>query len=107
MVDQDDDRRRTSPLMMGSWDLELTGPSGAVSRRSSRRGCWSSTPPIAMGRGAILRREWLYTSHIAQWRKAADAGARAALALVRACPRRAVTPVPPRRTLGAGRLRAG
>jgi transposase len=31
-------------------------------------------------RGAILRREGLYTSHIAEWRKAADAGARAALA---------------------------
>ncbi len=30
-------------------------------------------------RGAILRREGLYTSHIAEWRKAADAGARAAL----------------------------
>jgi transposase-like protein len=31
-------------------------------------------------RGAILRREGLYTSHIAEWRKAADAGAKAALA---------------------------
>jgi transposase len=31
-------------------------------------------------RGAILRREGLYTSHIAEWRKAADAGARAAWA---------------------------
>ncbi len=31
-------------------------------------------------RGAILRREGLYTSHIAEWRKAADASARAALA---------------------------
>ena len=30
-------------------------------------------------RGAILRSEGLYTSHIAEWRKAADAGARAAL----------------------------
>jgi transposase len=32
------------------------------------------------GRGAILRREGLYTSHVAEWRKAADAGARAGLA---------------------------
>lgn len=31
-------------------------------------------------RGMILRREGLYTSHIAEWRKAADAGARAGLA---------------------------
>jgi transposase len=31
-------------------------------------------------RGAILRREGLYSSHIAEWRKAADAGARAGLA---------------------------
>lgn len=31
-------------------------------------------------RGAILRREDLYSSHVAEWRKAADAGARAGLA---------------------------
>jgi len=30
-------------------------------------------------RGAILRREGLYTSHIAEWRKAAEAGAATAL----------------------------
>jgi transposase-like protein len=30
-------------------------------------------------RGAILRREGLYTSHIAEWRKAAEAGAASAL----------------------------
>ena len=34
------------------------------------------------GRGTILRREGLYSSHIAQWRKAADAGARGGLAPV-------------------------
>jgi transposase-like protein len=33
-------------------------------------------------RGAILRREGLYSSHIVEWRKAADAGARFALAPV-------------------------
>jgi transposase-like protein len=33
-------------------------------------------------RGAILRREGLYSSHIVEWRKAADAGARSALAPV-------------------------
>ncbi len=31
-------------------------------------------------RGALLRREGLYTSHIAEWRKAADAGAWGGLA---------------------------
>jgi transposase-like protein len=31
-------------------------------------------------RGAILRREGLYSSHIIEWRKAADAGARSGLA---------------------------
>ena len=31
------------------------------------------------GRGAILRREGLYSSHITEWRKAAHAGATAAL----------------------------
>jgi transposase len=38
-------------------------------------------------RGAILRREGLYTSHIAEWRKARDAGAREGLA-PKAKPRR-------------------
>jgi len=32
------------------------------------------------GRGALLRREGLYSSHVAEWRKARDAGARDALA---------------------------
>ena len=31
------------------------------------------------GRGAILRREGLYSSHIIEWRKAAEAGARSGL----------------------------
>jgi transposase-like protein len=31
-------------------------------------------------RGAILRREGLYTSHVVEWRRAAEAGARAGLA---------------------------
>ena len=30
-------------------------------------------------RGAILRREGLYSSHLVEWRKAADAGARTGL----------------------------
>lgn len=34
-------------------------------------------------KGAILRREGLYSSHIAEWRRARDAGALAALAALR------------------------
>lgn len=45
---------------------------------------------LALGsseRGALLRREGLYTSHIAEWRKARDVGAREGLA-PKAKPRR-------------------
>ncbi len=41
---------------------------------------YDSLPHGSEGRGALLRREGLYTSHIAEWRKARDAGARNALA---------------------------
>jgi len=37
-------------------------------------------PAGSEGRGELLRREGLYTSHIAEWRKARDAGARDGLA---------------------------
>lgn len=43
-------------------------------------------------RGALLRREGLYTSHIAEWRKARDAGVRHALA-PKAKPRRSAEQV--------------
>jgi transposase len=43
-------------------------------------------------RGALLRREGLYSSHIAEWRKARDVGARQALA-PRTKPRRTVEQV--------------
>jgi transposase len=43
-------------------------------------------------RGALLRREGLYTSHLAEWRKASATGARDALA-PRAKPRRSVEQV--------------
>ena len=39
-------------------------------------------------RGALLRREGLYTSHIAEWRKAREAGARDGLAPKHRQPRR-------------------
>ena len=41
---------------------------------------YDALPAGSPERGALLRREALYTSHIAEWRKARDAGAEAALA---------------------------
>jgi len=41
---------------------------------------YDALPLGSEGRGALLRREGLYTSHIAEWRKARDGGARDALA---------------------------
>ena len=37
---------------------------------------YDALPAGSTERGALLRREGLYTSHIAEWRKARDAGAR-------------------------------
>ena len=41
---------------------------------------YDALPAGSAERGALLRREGLYTSHIAEWRKARDAGARQGLA---------------------------
>lgn len=41
---------------------------------------YDGLPVGSTERGALLRREGLYTSHIAEWRKARDAGARGGLA---------------------------
>mgnify|MGYP000914146451 CR=1 FL=1 len=41
---------------------------------------YDSHPKGSEERGAILRREGLYSSHISEWRKQAEAGARDALA---------------------------
>jgi len=41
---------------------------------------YDALPHGSEERGALLRREGLYTSHIAEWRKARDAGARQGLA---------------------------
>jgi transposase-like protein len=41
---------------------------------------YDALPHGSEARGALLRREGLYTSHIAEWRKARDAGAREGLA---------------------------
>ena len=43
-------------------------------------GEYDALPAGSTERGALLRREGLYTSHIAEWRKARDAGARDGLA---------------------------
>ncbi|MGH9120401.1 MAG: transposase [Acidimicrobiales bacterium] len=48
---------------------------------------YDALPVGSHERGALLRREGLYTSHLAGWRKAVDAGARQALA-AKAKPRR-------------------
>jgi transposase-like protein len=41
---------------------------------------YDAMPLGSEGRGALLRREGLYTSHIAEWRKAREAGAHQGLA---------------------------
>jgi len=41
---------------------------------------YDALPLGSQERGALLRREGLYTSHVAEWRKARDAGAREGLA---------------------------
>ena len=41
---------------------------------------YDALPKGSEARGAILRREGLYSSHLAEWRKAAEAGARDGLA---------------------------
>jgi transposase-like protein len=41
---------------------------------------YDALPAGSTGRGALLRREGLYSSHIAEWRRARDAGARDGLA---------------------------
>jgi transposase-like protein len=41
---------------------------------------YDALPAGSQRRGALLRREGLYTSHIAEWRKARDVGARDGLA---------------------------
>jgi len=41
---------------------------------------YDSWPKGSEERGAILRREGLYTSHVSEWRKQAEAGAREGLA---------------------------
>jgi transposase len=53
---------------------------------------YESFPTGSPARGAVLRREGLYTSHLVEWRKARDAGAAEGLA-PRAKPRRSAEAV--------------
>jgi transposase len=53
---------------------------------------YDALPAGSSERGALLRREGLYTSHIAEWRKARDAGAREGLT-PKAKPRRSAEQV--------------
>ena len=53
---------------------------------------YDALPLDSTERGALLRREGLYTSHIAEWRKARNAGARVGLA-PKAKPRRSAEQV--------------
>jgi transposase-like protein len=53
---------------------------------------YDALPPGSSERGALLRREGLYSSHLAEWRKARNAGAHDALA-PRAKPRRSAEQV--------------
>src|SRR5688572_8543565 len=53
---------------------------------------YDALPVGSTERGALLRREGLYSSHLAEWRKARDAGARDGLA-PRAKPRRSAEQV--------------
>ncbi len=53
---------------------------------------YDALPAASSERGALLRREGLYTSHIAEWRKARDAGSREGLA-PKAKPRRSAEQV--------------
>jgi transposase-like protein len=53
---------------------------------------YDALPSGSTERGALLRREGLYSSHIAEWRKARDAGAREGLA-AKSQPRRSAEQV--------------
>jgi transposase len=79
----------TASLLAGAHDGGVDAPDPAA--RPRRRSFtaeyktrildeYDALPAGSTERGALLRREGLYTSHIAEWRKARDAGAREGLA---------------------------
>ena len=79
----------TASLLARAHDgfVDEPDPAGRPRRRTFtaeyKAGILDEYDSLASGsleRGALLRREGLYTSHIAEWRKAREAGAREALA---------------------------
>lgn len=71
----------------GVTDDETTDPAARPNRRTFTAGYkaeilaeYDLHPKGSPERGAILRREGLYSSHISEWRKQAEAGAREGLA---------------------------
>ena len=79
----------TTSLLARAHDVGVDEPDPAARpRRRSftaeyKAGILDEYDALPMGsaeRGALLRREGLYTSHVAEWRKARDAGARDGLA---------------------------
>ena len=78
----------TASLLARAHDgvVEEVDPAGRPRRRSFSAeykqemiDAYYALPANSTERGALLRREGLYTSHIAEWRKARDAGAREGL----------------------------
>ena len=64
-----------------------SGPAGGRSPRSTSWTWWPSTTRRPTGeKGAVLRREGLYSSHVIEWRRARDAGALAGPARPRGRP---------------------
>lgn len=71
--------------MMRPWATTSPCPSGPIGEASapstsSPSSPSTTAPPTPGAKGALLRREGLYSSHIVEWRRARDAGAIAGLA---------------------------
>ena len=60
--------------MMGAWEHEQTGPKRRVFTAEYKARILAEYDAAEHGqRGAILRREGLYSSHLIEWRRARDA----------------------------------
>jgi len=80
----------TTPVVARAHDVGVDGDDSDPAARPRRRSYpaeykerilaeYDALPVGSPERGAILRREGLYTSHLAEWRKARDTAGRAAL----------------------------
>jgi hypothetical protein len=100
---RDNDRAQARPSARdrrswaGAWLLETERPDPEVPERARRRtftaqhkleivAAYDAAPDGE--KGALLRREGLYSSHIVEWRRARDAGALAGLGRPRGRPQR-------------------